>query len=235
MKIKHQIRRGFTLVELLVVIAIIATLAGVGVPVIMAQKKKGDRSQAINNAKEIGTALFGFDQDFGGFPSDATAVTVKENNPDSQLVLGKTNSNDYFRQLIVAGLQSEKPFYAKGAYTKKPDNVLTGDKALAAGEVGFAYVMKTASEALPSSGNTGRPIIVSSVYDCATDGTFDPDVYDRTAVVQRIDNSASLESIRTSDKKANVGGGKTLFDTGDDTVWGTDITPVIKAPLKATS
>ncbi|MEI6177594.1 MAG: prepilin-type N-terminal cleavage/methylation domain-containing protein [Verrucomicrobiota bacterium] len=233
MKTKYQIRRGFTLVELLVVIAIIATLAGVGVPVIIAQKKKGDRSQAINNAKEIGTALFGFDQDFGSFPSDATAVSVKESNPDSTLTLGKTNSNDYFRQLLVSGLQSEKPFYAKAAYTKKPDNVMTGDKALAAGEVGFAYIMKTDSEALPSSGNTGRPILVTSVFEAKTDGTFDPDVYDRMAVVQRIDNSASAEQVRTSDKKANVGGGKTLFETGADTVWGTDITPVIKAPLKA--
>lgn len=230
MKTKYQIPRGFTLVELLVVIAIIATLAGVGVPVIMSQKKKGDRSQAINNAKEIGMALFNFDQEYGNYPCDATATTLKDNG--STLTFGTTNSNDYFRQLIAGGVTSEKPFYAKGAYTKKPDNVMTGTKALDVGEVGFAYIMKTSSEALPSSGNTGRPIIVSSVFEAKTDGTFDPDVYDRMAVVQRLDNSASLESIKTTDKKVSIGGGKTLFDPGTDTVWD-DITPVIKAPLKA--
>jgi len=230
MKTKYQIRRGFTLVELLVVIAIIATLAGVGVPVIMSQKKKGDRSQAINNAKEIGMALFNFDQEYGSFPCTATATTLTDNG--STLTFGTANSNDYFRQLIAGGVTSEKPFYAKAAYTKKPDNVMTTDKALAAGEVGFAYIMKSATEALPSSGNTGRPIIVSSMKDAVgTDFKFDKDVYDRMAVVQRIDNSASLESINKDDL-ATIGGGKTLFETGADSVW-EDITPTIKPPLKA--
>ena len=183
MKMKYQMRRGFTLVELLVVIAIIATLAGVGVPVIIAQQKKGARSEAVANAKSIGLAMFNFEQDYGTFPSTGdggTSTQVAENNPSSGYTFGSQNSNDYFRQLIAAGhADSERVFYAKAPYTKKPDNNLKGDKALAAGEVGFAYVMASETEPVPSSGNSGRPLVVAAVYNGTTDGSFDPDVYDR--------------------------------------------------------
>jgi prepilin-type N-terminal cleavage/methylation domain-containing protein len=236
MKINRKTtRRGFTLVELLVVIAIIATLAGIGVPVIISQQKKGARTEAISNAKQIGMALFNFDQDYGSYPSAATGTEVNTNNPDAGLTFGTTTSNDYFRQLIAAGyIDSEKPFYAKAPYTKKPDNAMQTEKALAAGEVGFAYIMATTTEPLSSSGNSGRPLLVAAVYNGLTDGTFDPDIYDKKAVVFRIDNSAAVESVRPSDKKVIVGGGKTLMQGGDkDSVWGTDITPVLKAPLKA--
>lgn len=234
MKTKPAMRRGFTLVELLVVIAIIATLAGVGVPVIIAQKKKGDRTEAISNAKNVGMALFGFEEDYGSYPCESTAEEVKTNNPDSNMNFGNTSSNDYFRQLLAAGhIDQEKPFYAKAPYTKKPDNVMSEGKALAAGEVGFCYIMASTTEPLSSSGNSARPIIAAAVYNGATDGTFDLDVYDKKAVVLRLDNSTAVESIRPSDKKVLVGGGKTLLQGGDkDSVWGTDVNPIVKAPLK---
>lgn len=228
-------RRGFTLVELLVVIAIIVTLAGVGVPAIIAQKKKGDRAEAVQNAKQVGLALFNFAEDYGSYPSEATATEVKNNNPDTSMNFGSANSNDYFRQLIAAGsIDQEKPFYAKAPYTKKPDNVLTQSKALAQGEVGFAYIMASSSEPISTSGNSARPIIAAAVYNGQTDGTFDVDVYEKKAVVLRLDNSCTIESVRPSDKKVIAGGGKTLLQGGDaDTIWGADVNPVLKAPQKA--
>ncbi len=236
MKTTHQMRHGFTLVELLVVIAIIATLAGVATPVILNAQKKGAMAEAISNSKQIGIALFTFDQDYGSYPSDATATAVRDNNPATDLALGTTSSNDYFRQLIAAGaIDSEKPFYAKAPYTKKPDSAMVGVQALAAGEVGFAYIMATATEALSSSGNSGQPLLAAAVYNAATDGTFDPDIYDKKAVVFHIDNSATLQTVRVSDKKVSVGNGKTLLDNGTGTVWGTGITPAIKAPLKSSA
>lgn len=233
MKAKFMARPGFTLVELLVVIAIIATLAGVGVPVIMKQRKQGYLSEATQNSKSIGMAMFTFEQEYGAYPENDTGTKVKESNPDSGMELGSSYSNDYFRQLIAAGtVDSEKIFFAKTPYTNKPDNVLKGKDALKAGEVGFGYVMATDSVAISSSSNSGRPLVVSACYNGASDGTFDVDIYDRKAVVFRLDNSATTESIRPSDKKVMVGGGKTLLQTGDDTVWGTDVKPVIKAPEK---
>lgn len=228
-------RRGFTLVELLVVISIIATLAGVGVPVIMSKIKDGARAEAIGNIKQIGLAMFTFDQDYGSYPCDATGIEVKNNNPDTVLTFGNNSSNDFFRQLIAAGtIDSEQSFYAKAPYTKKPDNVMSQGKCLGPGEVGFAYIMATNTDPLSSSGNSRRPLLAAAVFDCQTNGSFDLDVYAKKAVIFRIDNSATAEPVRPSDKKVLVGGGKTLLQSGDkDTVWGTDINPVLKAPEKS--
>lgn len=242
MKLKYKTRRGFTLVELLVVIAIIATLAGVGVPVIIAQKKRGDRNQATQNAKSVGLALFLFENDYGSFPSaggdNTTDKQVLENTSGSSntYTFGTTNSNDYFRQLIAAGsTDSERIFYAKAAYTKKPDSNIQGQKCIAAGECGFAYLMASATEPLSSAGNSGRPIAAASVKDAGTDGRFDMDIYgERKAVVLKMDQSAEELTIRPSDMKVSMGSGKTLLDGGsDDTVWGKDVTPIMKAPSKA--
>lgn len=230
-------RGGFTLVELLVVISIIATLAGVGVPVIMSKVKDGARAEATGNIKQIGLAMFTFEQDYASYPCDATAIEVKNNNPDSAMNFGNNYSNDFFRQLLAAGvIDSEMSFYAKAPYTRKPDNVMSQGKALAPGECGFAYIMATPTEPLSSSGNSRQPLLAAVVYNGLTNGTFDPDVYAKKAVIFRIDNSAVSESIRPSDKKCIIGGGKTLLQGGDrDTVWGTDITPILKAPEKAHS
>ena len=226
-------RRGFTLVELLVVIAIIATLAGIGVPVIIAQKKKGDLTEAISNSKSIGLAMFNFDQDYGGYPSDSTVDSVSKQSADTSLAFPGGNSNSYFRQLIAGGYaDNEKTFYAKAPYTKKPDGDLKGAAALAAGEVGFAYIMQSGGVALPDSGNSGRPLIVAAVYNGLADQTFDVDVYARQAVVYRMDNSATAEQIQPSTKNVMLKSGQTLFATGDSTVWGTDIQPVIIPPIK---
>lgn len=230
MKTIHRKRRGFTLIELLVVIAIIATLAGIGVPMIINQQKKGARTEATANAKQIGLALFAFDQDYGSYPSDATAATITTNGEDKGLTLTGTYSNDYLRQLIATDtITSERNFFAKGAKIIKPDNAMEAGKALAKGEVGFAYIMENATDSLSSSSNAGRALLVSSILDKAAQ-TFDPDVYDKKAIVLRIDSSATSESIRT-DKKCLVGGGKTLFDSGAGTVWDT-VTPDIKEPEK---
>lgn len=252
MKTNPRMRRGFTLVELLVVISIIATLAGVGVPVIIAQKRKGDRSEATANIKQVGMAMFSFDQDYGTYPGDLTATGQKviDNNPSdasnaaSNITLSYTTSNGLFCQLIRAGfIDSEKSFYAKSNFTKKPDNNLSGTNALSAGECGFSYIVNnTVAQPLSSSGNSGQPLLIAAAYKASgsggsvdSTGKFDPDVYDKKAVVFRIDNSATAETVRTSDKYVIVSSGtgvvKTLLDNGTDTVWGTDINPKLIPPL----
>ena len=241
MKAKYAVRSGFTLVELLVVIAIMATLAGVGLPAIIGKLKDGNRAQATANAKSIGLALFTFESDYGSMPSaggeGTTDKAVQEANPSGGFTFGTANSNDFYRQLVAAGVtgEGENIFYAKGSYTKKPDGVTTANKCLAAGECGFSYVMANQTDPLSSSGNMGRIIAASSHYNGTADGTFDPDVYARKAVVLRLDQSASEVNVRTTDKKGVAGNGKTVFEGGADTVWGADIQqPVIKPPLKST-
>lgn len=217
MKTNHKTRRGFTLVELLVVIVIIAALAGLTAPMVIRQRKKADQTEAVNNARQIGLALFEFETEYGTFPDDATATAVKDAT-DTTLVSG-TNSNDRFRQLIRAGIaQSETMFYAKTAFTKKPDGILDTDtKALEAGECGFGILMDT-TRGLSAAGNPSRPI-AGAPFKIAMDGTFDSDFYDGKAVILKLDNSVtSLPIVKTSGNvKIN---GKTMTETGADTVWG---------------
>jgi len=231
MKTKTMQPRGFTLVELLVVIVIIAALAGLSAPMILRQRKAADRTQAINNAKQLGLALLEFDQEYGSYPDNDTAETVAEST-GTDLNLSGNNSNDYLRQLIAFGIQSEEIFFTKTAYTSKPDNVIQGAKALEQGEVGFGYVMLDATTGQNTSGNPGRPVLVTPLLDAQTDWTFDPDPYGGKAVILKLDNSATALQIRDTDKKISVGNGRTIEQTGDESVWGTSINPVVKAPAK---
>jgi prepilin-type N-terminal cleavage/methylation domain-containing protein len=230
MKMNQRMRSGFTLVELLVVIVIIAALAGLTAPMVIRQRKKADQTEAVSNARQIGLALFEFETAYGSFPDSTTATTVTENT-GSQLTLGGTTANDYFRQLIAAEIaSSEGMFYAKTAFSKKPDNVFNNStNALAAGEVGYGYIMNS-NIAFSTAGNPARPIVVAPLAFPFQTGQFDLDLYDAKAVVLRIDNSVLSIPVLRQSKLAQLGGGKNLLQTGDDTVWGTDATPQIVNP-----
>ena len=236
MKMNKRMSGGFTLVELLVVIVIIAALAGLTAPMVIRQRKKADQTEATNNARQIGLALFEFETAYNSFPDQNTIKDVTDNT-GTQLTLGTSSSNDFFRQLIAAEISSsEAMFYAKAAYSKKPDNIFnTAEKALANGEVGFGYIMNNTT-AFSTAGNPARPIVCAPLYSAdgssiSADGQFDLDFYDLKAVVLRIDNSVtSLPLLRTT-RLAQLGGGKNLLATGQDTVWGDGVTPKIIAPL----
>jgi prepilin-type N-terminal cleavage/methylation domain-containing protein len=224
MKTNPNYRRGFTLVELLVVIVIIASLAALSAPMIIGQIKKADRIEAVNNAKQIGLALFEFNDEYGSFPDADTQTLVEENNEDSDVTAATDSSNGYFRQLFVAGItESEQMFFAKTGFTRKPDGALA-DKTLEAGENGFGYVMN-GDQGLSPAGNPAR--ISASPLDDA--GKFSLDPFDKKAVLLRIDNSATINTI-TKDGEVNLGGGKKLLDAGAGTIWGASTTPEIVQP-----
>jgi len=232
MKTTIKRRQGFTLVELLVVIIIIAALAAIAGPQLMKNLKKGDLITATANAKSIGLALFEFDNQYSGYPDSTTAKTVKDNT-SSQFTLEGNTSNDMFRQLFAAGVcESEEIFYAKISYTKKPDNVKnTSGTCLAAGENGFGYLMN-GQTGFSGAGNPARPVAITPLYNATTDGSCDLDPFDKKAVILRADQSVVSYNVRPTDKQVVIPGGKTLLQTGEDSVWGTDVNPTILAPQK---
>lgn len=222
-------RRGFTLVELLVVIVIIAALAGLTAPMVIRQRHKADQTEAVNNAHQIGIAMLEFDTEYGSYPDAATADAVA--TATGKTKVSGTDANGMFRQIFSAGLvQSEAIFYAKTAYTNKPDGVTTLETDfLKKGECAFGYIMKGATTtAFSSSGNAGRPIIATPLKK-TMDGTFDSDYYDGKAVVLKVDNSITSLVISTTSFKPILNG-KDLLTNGADTVWGTTDTPVLNNP-----
>jgi prepilin-type N-terminal cleavage/methylation domain-containing protein len=235
MKTQKTMRGGFTLVELLVVIVIIAALAGLAAPQIIKHRKKADQTEAVSNARQIGMALFEFETAYGSFPDNTTGQQITTDGLSDLSPLQGNTSNDMFRQLLATEIaSSEEIFYAKAAYSKKPDNVFnTGAEALKAGEVGFGYIMN-GDKALSSAGNPARPVVAAPLKLPFASAQFDSDYYDARAVVLRIDNSVQSLQIRKTDDQAIIAGGKTLLQTGEGTIWGTgSITPTMVNPQEA--
>jgi prepilin-type N-terminal cleavage/methylation domain-containing protein len=225
-----KVGRGFTLVELLVVIVIIAALAGLTAPMVIRQRKKADQTEAVSNARQIGLALFEFENEYGSYPDGTTATLVTEAT-GSTLTLGTTNSNDFFRQLLAGNFtQSETMFFAKIPNVRKPDNNVQGAEALKAGEVGFAYLMNSGN-GFNAAGNPSRPLVVSPLLNNATDGTFDPAPFDSKAIILRMDNSVTSVNVKL-DNTISLGGTQSgLLQTGPNSVWGAGTTAVeIKPP-----
>jgi len=230
---KEDGKPRFSLTMWIVLIIAVLFFWGLTYPRVIRSQKKSEITDAINNARRIGFALFEFETEFGSFPDQTTAARVPQKK-GVEWMLGDSSANDYFRQLIAGGFTDDETlFYAKTAFSRKPDNrIKPGVKALAPGEVGFGYLMNGKS-AFSTKGNPSRPIACAPLaFDGKTvsDQNFDLSLH-AYAVVLRIDNSVtSLPIVKTS-KLAALGGGKTLLDTGPDTVWGSAATPVIVPPL----
>ena len=133
-------RKKFSMARVLVIVIVVVVVGLAINPPRLSHRKPHDRTEAVNNAKQIGLALLEFEQEFGSFPSEETAEMVKKAT-GTELDLSGTSSNAMFRQLIAFGIQAEDIFYCKHPEgIRKPDRDISPGKALEAGEVGFSYI-----------------------------------------------------------------------------------------------
>lgn len=216
------------MVELLVVIAIIVALAAMATPAIFKALGRAAMAENVSNAKQVKITLdmFAMDND-GVFPSRDSAAFYE--------IPGTETSNDLFKQLFAAGTtSSEKIFWVKGSKMcnrVRPDDVTTqggvfdANITLRAGDCGWAFV-----EDQTNVDNPSRPLF----FDSPPTGSgliFDPELWDKKAVVVRIDGSAQTMKLNPSNKIMD-GANKELLTTSSE-VWGNSVTNIrIAYPLK---
>lgn len=176
-----QLNWKFVCVILLVTSGVAVVLA----PSFIHPRRGGcGQREHVNNARQIGIALFEFETEYGRYP-DASTVAAVRKETGTLLPLGTNTSNDFFRQLIATGIASSEPmFHAKIKGTHRPDGRMDPAHALSKGEVGFTYLA-----GLEVEGNPSRPIVVAPVIP-GTD-RFDPKPFDGKAVVLKMDNSVT--------------------------------------------
>jgi hypothetical protein len=147
----------------------------------------------MNNVRQVKFAIDGFAADFDGqYPNKDTG---------EKLVKGGTGtkfSNDYFRQLFLAGAtQSEEIFWVSTASVctkKKPDDVVgKGGKVvpaeiLRAGDCGWAYMTGQTN-----TSNVFRPLLLNAYSSAKKE--FEKKLYDGKIAVLRIDGSVKAIQI----------------------------------------
>lgn len=216
-------RKGFTLVELLVVIAIIVALAALATPQIFKALKRAALAEALNNVRQVKFALDGFATDFDGqYPNDDTGERVVEGGT------GQNSSNDYFRQLFMAGeTTSETIFWVKNspvASKSAPDDKVSEggrpqeSEILQAGDCHWAYMTEQTN-----TSNVARPLVMDPFGRTGND--FDPDLWDRKVVVLRIDGSAKALRMRISDNKVLDGSNNDMLSSQADAWEGSGENP----------
>ena len=208
-------------------VGIVSIIGVLLLPVAMrTQHRRRDHGQteAINNARQIGIALFEFETEYGQFPNATTIPMVRKANPTTTIPMGSSSSNDCFRQLIAAEIaQSERMFYARTSSSRKPDGVFLGTAALEIGECSFAYIA-----GLSSTGDPSTPIVVfplvpgMRLFDYKACKKY----HEGKAVILRLDNSVTSLPV---DKSGHVYvNGKDLFDPTQP-FWGGKV-PDVKWP-----
>ena len=210
------------------VVAAVVVVAALATPQIFKAAKRAALAEGINNARQVKLALDFFATDFDGqFPNDDTGKGVIEGGT------GSTYSNDYFRQLFLAGAtESESIFWVKnsGVASKfAPDNKvkeggrIQADEVLQKGDCHWAYISDQGNLGSPS-----RPLILDGYPK--NESEFDPDTWDDKVIVVRIDGSAQAMRMRISDGRVLDGSGKDILSAQSDAWDGESPAELLKQP-----
>lgn len=229
LKINHtRPYRGITWIEILVGIVILVVLVGVITPLFLKPSRPAKRAQATNNAKEIGSALFGFIDRYGGYPSKTTLEQLRAEGI-KVLPIGN-DANSYLGQLLAADcVDSEKIFYVKGVSSREGDNDFNSPETmLAKGENGFGYVMMKGDKPLVNPGSI-VPILLAPLKSGGSDPLFDEDPFEGQYIYLTPDGAVSGGKIGKDGRPLAKGRAGGLFGPGENSVFGNDI-PDVKMP-----
>jgi prepilin-type N-terminal cleavage/methylation domain-containing protein/prepilin-type processing-associated H-X9-DG protein len=204
-------RSAFTLIELLVVIAIIAILIALLVPAVQKVREAAARTQCINNLKQMGLALHGFNDVYKRLPA-ALIHSGRYNNPNNKPYDGPEVSYKGQRYVIYnhSGFIALLPYLDQGPLHKNYNYTFVGSNS-------SPYSIPTGPDPNP---NPNR-IVASThllVFTCPSDTNPAP------AVTSGARNSADFyerEEARRSNYLFNCGR-TTDYNANYDTISASD-------------
>ncbi len=221
-------RKNMGMGSIVLVVFLVIFLMLISTPMLLKARKAAGSVKAIGQTKQIYLCLLDFEQDFGSFPDDFTAMK------DGKLErFQDAHANAYLGQLLAGEYSNSEEIFRPHDRTKSmrpPDNVITPpSKILTCGENGFSYVLveeNGVKRGLTSRETTALPLLLVPLVDAY--GTFEPTSFKKRGVYLLTDGSAKCEPLRSSDHKIVVPhSNKTLFDHGADTAWGTRVPRVL--------
>lgn len=163
-------------------------------------RKDPNRTEAVNNAREIYNVLWDFRSKYGRFPGPGTIDEVRLSTGNS-IPLGADSSNAFLRQIVANGAD-ERMFYSGSKKFRRPDRRVDGKHALEKGECGFAYVV-----GIRMWDNPSMPVLIGPVVP--GEKRFDSEAFNKKAVMLRMDGSATSLTINKHGHIA-LGGGKSI-------------------------
>lgn len=226
----YQFHRGITKLEIVFVLVIIAVLIGLVCPPQLKAAKAAAKAQATSNAKEIGTALINFSEQYESYPSQDTLQQLQAKGVKVLPIGGDANS--YLGQLLAAGCaDSEKIFYVKGISSREGDSRFdTPESLLKKGENGFGYVMLQGEKTLHKPGSI-VPVVVAPLLTGGSNPTFDPGPFAGQYIYLTPDGAVSGGRISKDGKPIAKGRGSGgLFGQGENSVFTEQGVPDVKMP-----
>lgn len=153
-----------------------------------------------------------FEYEFGSYPSDPTIPKLITESKTTAIPLGTSTANEYFRQLMVAGILDDETCFL-GVPGRKPDNVCVGSRAIEKGECTYAYINDVSPKSLPETPLVVYPLIKGKlIFDYKLCKQWGGKV-----AILRNDNSVVTLPV---DKSGHVYlNGKDLFDPSQQ-FWG---------------